>query len=102
MSVPPRTPDELQEAPALATLPALSACIDAFLAALGIAHPCIDAVSRCAFSPRETAAQMLYMYLDTCQHLLHEYDQLTFDGTYWYCSEPEDQTPLDPDDDIPF
>jgi hypothetical protein len=42
------------------------------------------------------------MHLDACQHLLHQYDQLTFDMTYWYCLDPEDEPEHDHDDDIPF
>jgi len=102
MSVPPRTSDELIGAPALATLPALSACIEAFLAALGVVHPCLLTASRGLSTPRETAALLLHMQLDACQHLLSEYDHITFDGTYWCCSEPEDEAPPDPEDDIPF
>jgi hypothetical protein len=102
ITVPLRTPDELQEAPAFAILSALSACIEAFTAALDIAHP--DLLSpRCPSSDREAAARLLLMHLDACQHLLHEYDQLTFDMTYWYCLDPEDEQEHDQDhDDIPF
>jgi hypothetical protein len=102
VSVSLRTLDELSGAPALATLPALSACIEAFLAALGVAHPCLLATSRSPSTPRETAALLLHMHLDACQLLLRQYDQITFDGTYWYCSGPEDEAPPDPEDDIPF
>ena len=42
------------------------------------------------------------MHLDACQHLLHLYDQLTFDMTYWYCFDPEDEQQREQDDDIPF
>jgi hypothetical protein len=101
MTVPLRTPDELQGAPALATLSALSACIDAFVAALDVTHPALLS-SRGPSSERETAALLLHMHLDACQHLLHQYDQLTFDMTYWYCLDPEDEPENDPDDDIPF
>ena len=102
-TVPLRTSDELQAAPALATLPALSACIEAFVAALDIAHPCLLA-SPCPASDREAAARLLLVHLDACQHLLHQYDQLTFDMTYWYCLDPEDELERhhDQDDDIPF
>ena len=101
MSVPLRTSDELQATPALATLPALSACIDAFVAALDVEHPSLLS-PRCPCSPRETAALLLHMHLDACQHLLHEYDRLTFDMTYWGCLEPADDKELDHEDDIPF
>jgi hypothetical protein len=101
-TVPLRTPDELHAAPGLATLPALSACIEAFVAALDVAHPCLLGSSTQPCSDRETAALLLHMYLDACQHLLHQYDQLTFDMTYWYCFDPEDEKGQDRDDDIPF
>jgi hypothetical protein len=100
-TVPLRTSDELQAAPALATLSALSACIEAFVAALDVAHPCLLS-SPCPASDREDAARLLHMHLDACQHLLHLYDQLTFDMTYWYCLDPEDEAEHDQDDDIPF
>jgi hypothetical protein len=102
-TVPLRTSDELQAAPALATLPALSACIEAFVAALDLAHPCLLSAPGPA-SEREEAARLLHMHLDACQHLLHQYDHLTFDVTYWYCLDPGDehQQENDQDDDIPF
>jgi len=100
-TVPLRTSDELQAAPALATLPALSACIEAFVAALDVAHPCLLS-SSCPSSDREAAARLLLMHLDACQHLLHQYDQLTFDMTYWYCFDPEDEPQHDQDVDLPF
>ena len=100
-TVPLRTSDELQAAPALATLPALSVCIEVFVAALEIAHPSLLA-SSCPSSDREAAARLLHMHLDACQHLLHLYDQLTFDMTYWYCFDPEDEPQHHQDDDIPF
>jgi hypothetical protein len=101
--VPLRTPDELHSAPALATLPALSACIEAFVAALDITHPHLLS-ERCPASDREAAARLLLMHLDACQQLLHQYDQLTFDVTYWYCLDQEQQQEQehDQDDDIPF
>ena len=100
MTVPLRPSDELCEAPALATLPALSACIEAFKAALEVSHPDLLRSPHALRSPREMAAGMLHMYLDACQHLLHEYDQLTFDGTYWYCPEEEGDVTRDPEDDL--
>jgi hypothetical protein len=100
-TVPLRTSDELQAAPALATLPALSVCIEVFVATLEIAHPSLLASSSPA-SDREAAARLLHMHLDACQHLLHLYDQLTFDTTYWYCFDPEDEPQQHQDDDIPF
>jgi hypothetical protein len=102
ITVPLRTSEELQAAPALATLPALSACIEAFVAALDLAHPCLLLASADHGSDREAAARLLHMHLDACQHLLHQYDQLTFDATYWYCLDPEDEPAPDDDDDIPF
>ena len=90
-----RTIDELQQAPALATLPALSACIDAFASALDVIHPDLD--SRNPVSERESAAQLLHMHLHTCQELLHLYDHLSFDV---YCFSNSDNE--EPDDDIPF
>jgi hypothetical protein len=106
-TVPVRTYDDLQAAPALATLPALSACIEAFVAALDVAHPYLRSSSRpLPICERETTALLIHMHLDACQHLLHLYDQLTFDGTYWYCPEDdeqhEDEPNHDPEDDIPF
>jgi hypothetical protein len=94
-----RTADELQGAPALATLPALSACIDAFVSALDVAHP--DLVSRNPVSERESAATLLHMHLCTCQELLRLYDHLTFDVCWFSASEDEDLDD-EPDDDIPF
>ena len=105
MTVAPRDPDELRSAPGLATLPALSASIDAFKVALGVSHPDLLDSPTGPHSPREVAAVLLHMYLDACQHLLHEYDQLTFDGTYWDFPHQEDEVqlePLDSEDDIPF
>ena len=103
MIVSPRAPDELQGAPALATLPALSACIDAFVSALDVAHPSL--VVRDPVSERESAALLLHMHLHTCQELLRLYDHLTFD-VWWFSGskddEAEDEAGDDPDDDIPF
>jgi hypothetical protein len=100
-TVPPRTSDELQAVPALATLPALSACIEAFVAALDVTHPSLLLPSRSP-SDREAAALLLHMHLDACQHLLHQYDLLTFDMTYWSGLDPEDEQAHTQDDDIPF
>jgi hypothetical protein len=96
-----RDPDELQGAPALATLPALSACINAFLFALDVAHP--DFAARNPVSERESAALLLHMHLHTCQELLRLYDHLTFD-VYCFSSSLDDEPdePDEPDDDIPF
>jgi hypothetical protein len=107
MTVPLRTPDELQAAPALATLPALSACIEAFLAVLDVAHPSLVMSSGGPATDREAAALLLHMHLDTCQQLLHDYDRLTFDVTSWCCDEPEgpdhDHEEQDSEgEDIPF
>ena len=95
MTVDRRPTDDLQAAPALAILPALSASIDAFSCALDIVHP--DLASRHPMSERESAAMLLHMHLHACQELLHLYDHLTFD----VCSYA---APLDdePDDNIPF
>jgi len=102
MIVSPRAPDELQGAPALATLPALSAGIDAFVSALDIVHPSL--VVRDPVSERESAALLLYMHLHTCQELLRLYDHLTFDAGWFSGSEDDeaDDDGDDPDDDIPF
>jgi hypothetical protein len=103
MIVSPRAPDELQGAPALATLPALSACIDAFVSALDVAHPSL--VVRDPVSERESAALLLHMHLHTCQELLRLYDHLTFD-VWWFSGSKDDEADVeagdDPDDDIPF
>ena len=98
-----RSSDELQAAPALATLSALSACIEAFVAALELAHPHLLS-ARSPASDREVAARLLHMHLDACQHLLHQYDQLTFDMTDWDHPDPDDEHEQhnDLDDDIPF
>jgi hypothetical protein len=99
MTVPCRTADELQGAPALATLPALYACIEAFVCALDIAHPTL--VGREAVSERDSAALLLHMHLHTCQDLLRLYDHLTFDACCF--SGCEDEEPgQELDDDIPF
>ena len=108
MIVSPRAPDELQGAPALATLPALSACIDAFVSALDVAHPAL--VVRDPVSERESAALLLHMHLHTCQELLHLYDHLTCDVCWFSGSqddeaeddEAEDDEAEDDDTDIPF
>jgi hypothetical protein len=102
MTVARRTADELQVAPALATLPALSACIEAFVTALDVAHPSLLLSARPPSPGRETAALLLHMHLDACQHLLHQYDRMTFDTTTWPCLEPDDEQQPEPDDDIPF
>jgi hypothetical protein len=99
MIVSPRPPDELQGAPALATLPALSACIDAFVSALDVAHPAL--VVRDPVSERESAALLLHMHLHTCQELLRLYDHLTFD-VCWFSGSHHDEADDQPDDDIPF
>jgi hypothetical protein len=94
MTLASRTLDELQGAPALATLPTLSAAIHGFLSALDLAHPAL--ASRDPVSEREAAAMLLHMHLDACQELLRLYDHLTFD--VWSFSDPLDHEP----DDIPF
>jgi hypothetical protein len=103
MIVSPRAPDELQGAPALATLPVLSACIHAFVSALDVAHPTLAV--RDPVSERESAALLLYMHLHTCQELLRLYDHLTFD-VGWFSGSQDDEVDGDPDDDpdddIPF
>ena len=96
MTVPRRTSDELREAPALATLPVLSASIDAFTAVLDLTHPSL--LSRDPVSERESAAMLLHMHLRTCQELLRLYDILTFDVCWVSASEDDEE----PDDDIPF
>lgn len=106
VTVPVRTYDDLQGAPALATIPALSSCIAAFVAALDVTHPRLLSSPLPPTSEQENTALLLHMYLDACQELLHLYDQLTFDGTYWYCLDPEDEDEdthkSDQNDDIPF
>ena len=113
MTVYCRTTEELQGAPALAILSALSACIEAFLSALDLAHPHLFSRDPCdPLFERESTALLLHMHLYTCQELLRLYDHLTFD--VWFFSdstddepdddEPDDDEPDDdePDDDIPF
>jgi hypothetical protein len=100
MTVYLRTPDELAAIPQLATLPALSACIDAFVVVLDVTHPALLG-SVNPRSDRETAALLLHMHLDLCQQLLREYDHLTFDASHWCCPEPDDDAPEE-EDDIPF
>jgi hypothetical protein len=104
MTVPLRTSEELHAAPALATLPALSACIEAFVAALDLAHPCLLAGTVDRGSDREHAARLLHMHLDACQHLLRCYDELTFDTISWGSSDSEDDVPPHDHnhDDLPF
>jgi hypothetical protein len=96
--LPFRTSDELHAAPALATLPALSACISAFITALDVVHPDLLNRSQFPLSERESAATMLHMLLDTCQCTLREYDRLTFEDASWHDDEPEPG----PADDFPF
>ena len=96
MTLASRTLDELQGVPALATLPALSASIDAFVRALDLAHPHLGSTD--PRSERESAAMLLHMYLDASQELLRLYDHLTFDAWTFSDDKPED----DPEDDIPF
>ena len=101
MTIPLRTLDELHSAPHMAILPALSAGIAAFSAALELAHPMLFVLDPRA--PRDTAALLLRMYLDACHELLREYDRLTFDHHQWSDSvaeQPDDEA--EPDDDIPF
>lgn len=95
MKITTRTTDELHEQPALATLPVLSACIDAVTSTLDVLHP--DLPRRPPVSDRESTAMLLLMYLHAAQELLGLYDHLSFDG---YCfSDAEDE---EPEDDIPF
>jgi hypothetical protein len=101
MTIPLRTLDELHSAPHMATLPALSTCIEAFSSALEIAHPLLDCPS--LQRPCETVARLLLMHLDACQELLRDYDRLTFDQYEWSdgtAERPDDDA--EPDDDIPF
>lgn len=104
MTILPRTLDELQHAPHMATLPALSACIRAVSVALDIQHP--DLLSRPSTTPLDTLALVLRSHLDECQHLLRLYDELLFDASFWSegtSEEPDDHDdPHEPDDDIPF
>lgn len=101
MTIPLRTVDELHSAPHMATLPALSASMMAFSAALDIAHPALLVVD--PHRPRDIAALLLRMHLDACHELLREYDRLTFDDYEWSDAtkeRPDDEA--EPDDDIPF
>ena len=101
MTIPLRTLDELHSAPHMATLPALSASMMAFTAALDIAHPALLVLD--PIRPRDTAALLLRMYLDACHELLREYDRLTFDHYEWSdgaAERPDDDA--EPHDDIPF
>lgn len=101
MTISLRTLDELQTAPHMTTLPALSASIAAFSAALEIAHPELGA--REPLHPRDAAARLLCMYLEACHELLREYDRLTFDAYEWSDSPAEPhEAPTEPDDAIPF
>lgn len=107
MTVLLRPSDELELAPGLATLPALSACIDAFIAALELAHP--DLVGRNPASDRDSTALLLHMHLHVCQELLRHYDHLTFDHVAWSSDEDDDHhdegdehDDYDDYDDIPF
>lgn len=103
MTISLRTLDELHSAPHMATLPALSASIMAFSAALQIAHPSLFDLE--PLRPRDTAALLLRMYLDACHELLREYDRLTFDHYEWSdgtAELPDDRDEAEPDDDIPF
>jgi hypothetical protein len=97
--VPQRHCDELCGVPALATLPALCACIDAFVTALDLTHPRLRA-QRPPRDECEHTAMLLYMHLEACQGLLSTYDDLTFAG--FDDDLEEDGTPAEPDDDIPF
>lgn len=101
MTIPLRTLDELQTAPHMATLPALSATIAAFSAALQIAHPELGAHQ--PLHPRDAAARLLCMYLDACHELLREYDRLTFDTYEWSDGTAElHQDEAEPNDALPF
>jgi len=100
VSVPRRHPDELYAVPALVTLAALSACIDAFLTALDLTHPRLRA-RRPPCTDREQTALLLHMHLDTCQELLCAYDELTFDGATEEDAQDE-ATADDRTDDFPF
>jgi hypothetical protein len=91
----PRTADELKAQPALATLPVLSASIDAVTSTLDVLHP--DLPHRPPGSDRESAAMLLLMHLHACQELLGLYDHLAFDVDCF--SDSEDEEPVD---DIPF
>lgn len=101
MTIPLRTLDELQAAPHMATLPALSAAIAAFSAALELAHPLLDA--REPPCPRDAAARLLCMSLDDCHQLLREYDRLTFDVYDWSDGAVDlHEDEAEPDDELPF
>jgi hypothetical protein len=103
MTVHCRPTDELQGAPALATLSVLSAGIQAFLSALDLAHPHLFSCDpREPLSERESTARLLHMHLYTCQELLRLYDHLTFDVWDFSDSTDDDPDENEPDDDIPF
>jgi hypothetical protein len=103
MTVYCRTTEELQGAPALAILSALSASIDAFVSALDLAHPHLFSRDpREPLSERESTAVLLHMHLYTCQELLRLYDHLTFDVCDFSDSTDNEPDDDEPDDDIPF
>ena len=100
MTVYLRPPDELIAAPHLATLPALSAVIDVFVATLHVTHPALLCTANLR-TDRETVAFLLHMNLDVCQQLLGEYDRLAFEPLLGCGFDPDDDEP-DEEDDDPF
>jgi hypothetical protein len=72
-----RTLDELQHAPQMATLSALSAAIRAVCITLDLTHP--DLLSRPSTCPTHAVALLLRIHLDECQELLRGYDELFFE-----------------------
>jgi hypothetical protein len=65
MTIALRTLDELRSVHGFATLSALSASIDAFMAALGVSHPDLLDSPTGPRSPREGAAVLLLMFTST-------------------------------------
>jgi len=109
MTLYPRSLHELQHAPYMATLPALSACIQAVCSALDIEHP--DLLSRPPTTCLDTLALALRCHLDECHQILRDYDELLFDCYFWSdgathdpLDDPDrpDEPESDDDDDIPF
>jgi hypothetical protein len=94
---------EVSEPPETAPL---RASIDAIMASLVAAHPCI--FMRPPVIPVEDIAALLHMSLDHCRHLLAAYDSLMSDDAVWLFDpqggedDDEDEQKTDDDEDIPF
>ena len=102
MTVSPRTLDELQHAPQMATLSALSAAIRAVCVTLDLTHPGL--LSRPSTCPIDAVALLLRVHLDECQQILRGYDDLFFDQYCWSDGDTDElqHEQPEPDDDIPF